>query len=118
MRRLQHSKFTRYFLFTRVRPRDGDYSLLIDTCGKINAFLGYRTVFDSAGVKRLLGFFVLKGPRAFVQNLCRLFPNFNLTPMASENPLAFFDYIDFDGLVIFFGEHPYRDVRKCLVNIY
>lgn len=111
----QRAKFTRYFLFTRVRPHIGDYSLLIERCGQINAFLGYRTVFDK-GVKRLLGFFVLRGPRTFVHNLCRLFPNFNLTPVASDDPLNFFDGVDFSGLIIFFGEHPYRNVRKRLFN--
>jgi hypothetical protein len=75
--------FTRYFSFTRVSPNDGDLEMLVDVCFRIKAYLCYK--FNKLD-GRLEGFIVLHGPRAYVADLCRLFPNFLLQPLKPQAP--------------------------------
>ncbi len=73
-------KRTRYFTFTRVNPRSQDYAILLDTCERIDASLGYKTVRDGQKI-RLLGFITLRGPATIADDILRLLPNFNVTSL-------------------------------------
>ena len=107
------NKFTRYFLFTRVDPKEEDYTLLLEVCKRIDAHLGYRTILGTS-VDRLVGFIVLRGPRTFVADLCRLFPNFNLTPMSDIVELGSFDFDNLPKGTVLVGDHPFKSIRSVL----
>lgn len=83
MELLKKQTRTRYFVFSRVNPRYDDYELLVETCDRIDACLGYKTVRDGWKV-RLIGFLILRGPSTIEDDLGRLFPNFLLTPLGHE----------------------------------
>lgn len=93
--------FTRYFSFTRVGFRNGDLELLLRVCERIDAYLCYRV----DGV-RLTGFIALRGVRTYVDDLCRLFPNFLLGPMAALT--------EDDGGYVKIGVRPFNDIRRQL----
>jgi hypothetical protein len=106
---------TRYFSFTRVNPKISDYDALVKTCNRVDAYLSYTTV--RCGEKtRLFGIIVLRGPPTIADDIGRLFPNFNLTPMTGE-----FD-ANFERLmgvtsgddVIQHNEHPFFSLRRAL----
>jgi hypothetical protein len=110
------NKYTRYFLFTRVNPKESDYALLVATCERIDAFLGYQVLHDSEGVVRLSGFVVLRGPRTFVGDLCLLFPNFNFTPMSDVYELGGVNFDSFPDGTFLLGEHPFVKLRRSLFS--
>ena len=103
--------FTRYFSFTRVNPSKSDCVLLSKTCVDINAYLCYRiNKIDG----RLEGFIVLNGPRTYVGNICRLFPNFLFTHL---QPDAYMKLTEGDGFTVE-GSHPFQSVSRRLFPEY
>jgi hypothetical protein len=102
---------TRYFSFTRVNPKAGDYDALVKTCNRVDAYLSYKTV--RCGERtRLFGIIVLRGPPTIADDIGRLFPNFNLTPMTGEFDANFERLMGntSGGDVIQHSEHPlFRD---------
>ena len=110
---MSSSPFTRYFLFTRTNPRVSDYELVVRVANKIDAHLGYATVYNG-GTRVLKGFIVLRGPRTFVGTLCKHFPNFLL--FAVDAMETYFDF-NLDSVpdgVTMVNEHPFQEVRKTL----
>lgn len=103
--------FTRYFSFTRISPNDGDLEMLVDVCFRIKAYLCYK--FNKLD-GRLEGFMVLHGPRAYVDDLCRLFPNFLLQPLKPDVYIRLVEGHDFTVV----GEHPFDEVRKVLFPVF
>lgn len=119
-------KFTRYFVFTRVNPRESDYDLLRGTCERIDATLAYKTVRDASKV-RLMGFLILRGPRTFSDDIGRLLPNFLVTALTSDiddvwhwlevSPKSCGDVFFIDGEVFFNGcSHPFYDIKRMLFS--
>lgn len=106
------AKLTRYYTFTRVNPKSSDYDLLVRTCHRINAYLGYRTLRDADKV-RLIGFIVLRGPKTIVDDIEQLFPNFHLMSMVGCFGDNYSDLGD-DDTIITANEHPFVSVRKSL----
>ena len=102
-------KLTRYFVFFKVKPTDGDYARLIKSCKKIHATVGYSTIFFG-GSLRLIGFFILRGPRARVHMMVGFFPNFIVTVAPGEVDL---DRVPCDVLL---GCHPYLSIRRDLFS--
>lgn len=103
-------RFTRYFTFTRTNPSKDDIKLLMDRCFEFDAALAFQTKRLSRNKVKLWGFFVLRGNRAFVSQLCRSFPNFLLSPME----LSDCTYLDAGGFIYANGDLPYDDIRKQL----
>ena len=124
---ISRPKRTRYFVFTRVNPRDHDYDLLIDMCQKHDFMLAYKTVRDGWKI-RLHGMLVMRGPPTVADDIMNLLPNFMVTPLSEE----FTDGIDWvcsiqsgeghffiDGEILFNGkEHPFVDVKRSLFSDY
>lgn len=107
---------TRYFTFTRVNPKVGDYERLVRTCKEIDAFLSYKTVRDGK-VVRLFGIIVLRGPSTISDDIGRLFPNFNLTSMGGEFDSNFGRFMESaGGDVVQHNEHPFFALRRALFN--
>lgn len=102
------NKMTRYFVFTRIRPTRKDYNLLRKLSTVIDAFIGYSTEFGR--VPRLVGFFILRGPKTRVSIIHRFFPNF----LVSQAP----DEFDFDLVCdILLNEHPYIELKRNLFGV-
>lgn len=103
--------YTRYFVFSKVAPTPDDYSFFVDTCAKINAFFGYRTIVRGSR-RELRGFIVLRGNRSSDRPIQREFPNF----LVRTVDIGF----DFslgnapDDMVFGGGDHPYDDVKRSL----
>lgn len=103
-------KITRYFLFSKINPKDDDYRLIIDVCKRINACLGFRTT-TCDGKTRLKGFIVLRGSRTSAGSLRHLFPNFLLTAVPSEFD---FNMNEIQADVQVRGTHPFETLRRDL----
>lgn len=103
----------RYFIFTRVNPKEIDYDRLDLVAGRINAFIGYRTLTatGSDSRKMMKGFVVLKGERTTVKKIIRFFPNFLLTAIPSTFEM---DFSDLPGDTVFLGHHPLDCIRRRL----
>lgn len=102
-------KYTRYFLFSRVNPSASDYDLLLKVAKDCDVNIGYKTVVDGRK-RRLSGYFILRGPRTYTWDVCRLLPNFQVVRMLSS--IAFdFDFVKYDVVV---NNHPYQSLRKQL----
>jgi hypothetical protein len=99
---------TRYFMFSRVNPRDDDYDLLLAECGRLNVYVGFRTVI-SFGVTRLVGFLMFTEGRVSHDVLARALPNFLVVPMVSTDPP-----IDESKGFTYFGGHPFHDIKRLL----
>lgn len=117
------SRSTRYFVFSCVNPLSQQYDHLIDTCNRINASLGYKTVREGWKV-RLIGFIILRGCRTNARDLRRLFPNILLTQMDRDS-FDGYDWMDrfnhgrrpffMDGEVFTNGRaHPLSELRRTL----
>lgn len=104
---------TRYYEFSRVNPSESDFELLIGTCRRIDAYMGY-TIFTEGGRLRLHGFVVLPH-RDEVFNISRLFPNFMFKYircfMAKEEELRA------DSNAIFLNRHPFLTLRRKLTYL-
>jgi len=101
------SKYTRYFIFSRVNPSERDYRHLCTECKRINAYFGYRTMRDGDRI-RLIGFIVLRGHRTVASDLVRGFPNFSLTGSHYDEN---FNKDVYDVVV---GEHPFGALKVDL----
>ena len=102
--------YTRYFLFARVDPKKGDIVKLVRTCQRIDAYMGCKKL-HSRGRDRLVGFILLRGVRAYANQICREFPNFLVTPMPGHGWESAFDEGFYDLIV---GRHPFADLRRKL----
>lgn len=122
----QKPVFTRYFVFTRVDPRDLDYERLRGVCEMIDAHLAYKTVRDASRI-RLIGCLVLRGPRTVADDIGCLLPNFLVTAMTSDvddiwhwfevssskTDGSFF----IDGEIFFNNHsHPFDDLKRVLFS--
>lgn len=98
---------TRYFLFSRVNPKDDDYDLLIERCIRLGIYAGFRTI-SPQGVERLVGFLIFKDGRVLPSALVREFPNFLVIPMGSHG------WPDESKGFTYFGGHPFDDLKHLL----
>jgi len=110
--KLRPLKFTRYFLFTRVNPKPGDFETLFETCKRIDAYMGCKR-FNVDGRERLVGFIVLRGNRAFLRSICREFPNFNITEMPGHGWEGVFNEDSYDIIV---NKHPFIELKRKLFH--
>jgi hypothetical protein len=111
---------TRYYTFTRVNPKCSDFELLVSTCERIDAHLGYLTIPDDGKI-RLVGFIVLRGPETVIGDIEQLFPNFNLTPMEGTS----FDGVVSDAqkkaeligaVLVTHNCHPFEGIKRALFH--
>lgn len=102
---------TRYFLFTKLRPKKEDYFKLVDESKKINAHVIYKTDTSDPDCKVLKGLIVLCGPVTHCNVLCNNFPNFILTTLPTNFEL---DFWKLPSDVFKIGQHPYEDIKKNL----
>jgi hypothetical protein len=98
-------RYTRYFKFSRVSPEEIDYDLLVQVCKNINAALFYVTV-NERGKPKLIGYFVLRGPRTYADDLARIFPNFLITAMQASEDL---NEEEFETNAL-----PFEDLKRVL----
>lgn len=112
--------YTRYYSFTRVYPSASDYELLLDTCVRIDAYLGYWT-FNEGNKIRLVGFIILRGKRTHIEDIQRLFPNFNITFVVDPVEVERFRLAERDGILVtpkgVMNSHPYESIRRELFVI-
>ncbi|MGL5936515.1 MAG: hypothetical protein ACRCZI_12955 [Cetobacterium sp.] len=104
------TKFTRYFKISGVNPTAKSYDSLIRTCFKIDACLGFNKRVDPVGRVRVTGFLILRGRRAYVDQLVSLFPNWLLSVMEADE----FGYIKKKGFLIPAGTLPFEDIKRVL----
>lgn len=107
---MQTSSITRYFLFTRLKPKKEDYIHLVEESKRIDAHILYKTDTSDPQCKVLKGLIILCGPPTFPDVLHNNFPNFTITTIPSKFEL---DFWNIQG-VFKVGEHPYEEVKKTL----
>lgn len=105
--------YTRYYSFTRINPTPKDYILLATVCRNIDAYWGYRVFRDGLRV-RLSGFLVLRGPRTFVDDIERLFPNFLFINMIGSFEYNFDCVNQHNNKIIGPGDHPFDGIKVNL----
>lgn len=102
---------TRYFLFTKLRPKGDDYKHLMKEAEKIKAFILYRTDYSDENCAVLKGLIILGGPPTQNSVLARNFRNF----LISMVPINFeLDFWNLDQDVKEIGRHPYEDIKRNL----
>lgn len=94
-----------------------DYELLLDTCVRIDAYLGYWTVNDDDKI-RLVGFIILRGRRTYIEDIQRMFPNFNVSLVVDPVEVEKYRLAERDGLLVtprgVLGRHPFEPIRREL----
>lgn len=101
---------TRYFLFTRLRPKLQDYMHLVNESRRIQAFVVYKTDTSDPTCKVLKGLFILHGTPTKDWVLANNFPNFIITSMPNQCEL---DLWNLKGVTTI-GKHPFEDVKRRL----
>lgn len=104
-------RHTRYFIFTRLRPKSEDYIHIIEESKRINAHIIYITDTTDPECKVLKGLIILCGPTTHQNIICRNFPNFFLFPLPTNFEL---DFWNLPPDVFKVGQHPFDSVRKRL----
>ena len=104
---------TRYFIFSKASPTDGDEEKIINSCKLIDAFLCYARVRNEVRKRDYLrGAIILRGPRANIdgRSLRSYFPNMMLRYIGRMD----FDIDSLPDGVKVVGEHPFKRLRKTL----
>lgn len=104
---------TRYFIFSKASPTDGDEEKIIKSCELIDAFLCYSRVRNGTTNRDYLrGAIILRGPRANIdgRTLRSYFPNMLLRFIGRME----FDIDSLPDNVKVVGEHPFKGLRRTL----
>jgi hypothetical protein len=110
--------YSRYFVVTRVNPREGDTDKFLSSCDSIKAsWYGYCVKDTKNGKKVMRGFFVLSGPPSFPRQLESWFPNFLIMKMPVTMEMDSLCQVPRDSGLIVCGEHHLIDVRINLFGL-
>lgn len=106
---MNKKRYTRYFYFTKNKPCQKDYDLIINKADELNAFLSYKTNSEN---NKLEGYFILRGPRAYTDQVCGYFPNFLFTHLTNKH----YDQLNNDKEFTRVGDLPFKDITNKLFH--
>lgn len=105
---------TRYFLFTKLKPKVKDYILLKEECERIDANVIFKTDTSDGDCKVLKGLIILCGNPTYGGLLCNNFPNFLLWTLPVDFEL---DFWNLPPDVIKIGRHPFESIKRRLFEL-